>query len=77
MSRTQSNPVGNEIKSSVVQQNLEELFQFAHDHPVRSSFPADRDGSAGDMVIVDDGSSIYACFKTSRGWFKTSALTAV
>jgi hypothetical protein len=77
MPRTQPNPIGNDVKSSVLQQNLEELFQFAHDHPVKSSFPSSSDGASGDMIIVDDGTNVYACFRTSRGWFRTSALTAI
>lgn len=77
MPRTQPNPVGNDLRSSVVQQNLEELFQLAHDHPVRSSLPTAAQGASGDMIIVDDGTNVYACFKTSRGWFRTAALTAI
>lgn len=77
MPRTQPNPVGNELKTSVVQQNLEELFEFAHNHPVRDSLPAASDGASGDIVIVDTGSAVYICTKTKRGWFQTAALTAV
>lgn len=77
MPRTQPNPVGNELKSSVVQQNLEELFEFAHDHTVRSSFPASSDGAPGDIAIVDNGTDVYICTRTSRGWFRTAALTAI
>lgn len=77
MPRTQPNPVGNNLKNSVVQQNLEELFEFAHDHPVRSTFPSASDGAPGDIVAVDDGTNVYACFKTSRGWFRTAALIAI
>lgn len=76
MPRTQPNPVGNDLKSSVVQQNLEELFQFAHDHPVRSSLPTAAQGTSGDIVIVDTGTTVYLCVKTTNGWFRTTALTA-
>jgi hypothetical protein len=77
MPRTQPNPIGNDVKSSVLQQNLEELFQFAHDHPVRAVLPSASEGASGDMIIVDDGTNVYACFRTSRGWFRTPALTAI
>jgi len=76
MPRTQPNPVGNDLKSSVVQQNLEELFELAHDHSVRASLPAVSDGAPGDMIVVDDGTDIFLCIKTSRGWFRTTALVA-
>lgn len=77
MPRTQPNPVGNELKSSVVQQNLEELFEFAHNHPVRSTLPAASEGASGDIIIVDDGTDVFVCVKTSRGWFQSSALTII
>lgn len=77
MSKTQPNPVGNELKSSVVQQNLEELFEFAHDHVVWPSFPTASAGAPGDMAIVDDGTAVYFVVKTSRGWFRSAALTAI
>lgn len=77
MPKTQNNPIGNEVLSNVVQKNLEELFEFAHDHIVRSTFPAANEGSPRDIVIVDTGSAVHICIKTSRGWFQTAALTAV
>lgn len=77
MPRTQPNPIGNEVKSSVLQQNLEELFELAHEHQIKTSFPSASDGASRDIVIVDDGTNVYACFKTSRGWFRTTALTAI
>lgn len=77
MPKTQPNPIGNDVKSSVLQQNLEELFDSAHDHAVHSSLPTANEGSSRDMVIVDDGTSVYICVKTSRGWFRTAALTAL
>jgi hypothetical protein len=77
MAKTQNHPVGNDFKANVLQENLFELFQYAHDHVVRKSFPLANEGSIRDIVIVDDGTSTYICVKTSRGWFKTSALTSV
>lgn len=77
MPRTQPNPIGNDVIPSVLQDNLLELFQFAHDHPVRSSLPTSSQGASGDIITVDDGTNVYICIRTSRGWFRTSALTAI
>jgi len=77
MPKTQQNPIGNDFSATVVQHNLEDLFEFAHDHIVRTTFPAANDGLVRDMVIVDTGSAVHICVKTSRGWFKTAALSAV
>lgn len=77
MPKTQENPLGNEANANMVQKNLEDLFEFAHDHIVRSTFPAPNEGTPRDLVIVDTGSAIHICIKTARGWFKTVALTAV
>lgn len=77
MPKTQSNPIGNDFSAAVMQLNLQELFESSHDHVVRSTFPAANDGSVRDIVIVDTGSAVHICIKTSRGWFKTAALSAV
>lgn len=77
MPKTQSNPVGNDFNANVLQLNLEELFDAAHDHIVRTTFPTATEGTPRDVVIVDTGSVVHICVKTSRGWFKTVALTAV
>lgn len=77
MPKTQSNPIGNDFDAAVMQLNLQELFEASHDHMVRSTFPAANDGAVHDITIVDDGSAVYICVKTSRGWFKTAALSAV
>lgn len=77
MPKTQPNPVGNDFNANVLQLNLEELFESAHDHIVRATFPATNEGSPRDIVIVDTGSAVYICIKTARGWFKTTALSAV
>jgi hypothetical protein len=70
MPKTQSNPIGNDFSAAVMQLNL-------HDHIVRSTFPAANDGVVRDIVLVDTGSAVHICIKTSRGWFKTAALSAV
>lgn len=77
MPKTQQNPIGNDVNANIVQKNLEDLFEFAHDHVVRSTFPASNEGAPRDIVVVDTGTLVYICVKTSRGWFKTVALTAV
>lgn len=77
MSKAQPHPIGNEANPAILQLNLEELFQDAHDHPVRSTFPSAGEGAPRDIVIVDTGSAVHICIKTSRGWFQTAALTAV
>jgi hypothetical protein len=77
MSKTQKHPIGNEFNANIIQENLFELFQFAHEHQVKSSFPLATEGLPRDVVIVDDGTSVYICVKTTRGWFKTAALAAV
>jgi hypothetical protein len=63
--------------SEVLQRNLESLFQLAHSHGVRVSFPGATDGAASDIVSVDDGTNVYLLVKTSRGWYRTAALTAI
>jgi hypothetical protein len=75
--KTQKHPIGNDFNANVIQENLFELFQFAHDHMVKSSFPTANEGMPRDIVIVDTGSAVYICVKTSRGWFKSAALTSV
>lgn len=77
MPKTQQNPIGNEVQANVLQFNLEELYESAHDHVVRSTFPAANEGAPRDIVIVDTGSAVHICIKTARGWFQTAALTAV
>lgn len=77
MALTQKHPVGNTVNPTILQYNLTDLFQAAHNHTVKSSFPAATDGAPQDMVIVDTGTAVYICVKTSRGWFKTAALSAV
>lgn len=74
---SQKYPIGNNFKSEVVQENLKQLFEASHEHQVMSSLPTARQGSVGDVITVDDGTNVYLCTKTSRGWFRTSALTAI
>lgn len=75
--KTQKNPIGNLFNANVVQQNFAELFETAHDHMVKDSFPSAKDGAPRDIVVVDDGTNVYICVKTQRGWYKTASLSAV
>lgn len=77
MPKTQKHPIGNDFNANIMQENLFELFQYAHSHDVRSTFPAANEGASRDIVIVDTGSAVHICVKTPRGWFKSAALTAI
>jgi hypothetical protein len=63
--------------AEVIQRNMDELFQLAHAHGVRVSLPGSTDGMASDIVSVDNGTTVYLLVKTSRGWFRSAALTAI
>jgi hypothetical protein len=60
-----------------IQFSLTDLFLSAHDHTVLSDNPGTRDGAVQQVSIVDTGSSVYLVVKTNRGWFKSSAFTAL
>lgn len=77
MPRTQNNPIGNTVIPSVVQKNLEELFELTHEHVIKTVEPGPNDGSPRDIVLFDDGTTVYLYIKTTRGWFRTAALTQV
>lgn len=63
--------------SEVIQRNFDDLYQLAHSHPVRTTLPGATDGAVGDIQLYDDGTTVYLLAKTSRGWFRTAALTAI
>lgn len=77
MRSTQPHPIGNDFKAAIVQQNFEDLFELAHDHRILASLPASNSGEPTNVFIVDDGTTVYLVAKTARGWFRTSALTAL
>lgn len=77
MAKTQKHPIGDDFNANVLQINYDQLFEVAHDHLVKSAVPTNKEGSPGDIIAVDDGTNVYAYFKTSRGWFRTAALTAI
>ena len=63
--------------TSAIQGSFVDLFQAAHDHSVLVTNPKATDGAVQQISIVDTGSSVYLVAKTSRGWFKSSAFTAI
>jgi deoxyhypusine synthase len=64
MAKTQSKQVSDD---TVVQFNLEELYQAAHTHDVRTTVPGTNDGSIGDIVLVESGGTkLYVKFRS--GW---------
>lgn len=63
--------------TAAIQTSFDELFQSAHDHIVLSANPGTNDGSIQTVSIVDTGTSVYLVVKTSRGWFKSPAFTAL
>lgn len=70
MPKTQKHPIGNEFKANIVQENLLELFQYAHDHAYRTEEPTIKDGNVGDIVLVDlDGLTyLYAKYPDPLNW---------
>ena len=77
MARSMPREVGNDYSPAAVKYLFEELYELAHNHPVRTTNPTIQEGTPGDIVVVDTGSVVTICVKTSRGWFKTAALTAI
>jgi len=63
--------------SQNIQGNMVILFQSAHDHLVLTDNPSSKEGSIQTISIVDNGTSVYLVAKTSRGWFKSPAFTAL
>ena len=63
--------------SQIIQSSFGTLFQAAHVHKIVTAVPDTRTGAVGDIYILDDGTSIYLCVKTNRGWAKSSAFTLI
>jgi hypothetical protein len=82
MSRTQKRPLAppseadseNKLKdfTQVIQESLEDLFEFSHTHDHLTDVPADTDGQVGDIKIVTVAGSRYLYAKTPDGWFRTA-----
>lgn len=69
MAKTQNHPIGNEFKAEVVQRNFEDLFQFAHEHVLRTTAPSSSEGAVGDVVpvLLNGIGYLYVKFP-SIGW---------
>ena len=63
--------------TAVLSRSLDDLYDSAHEHSLLTADPASTTGQVGDLKIVDTGSSVYLVVKTSRGWFKSSAFSAI
>jgi hypothetical protein len=62
--------------TAVIQDNLDELFNVAHVHTVRTTVPLASEGSVGDIVIVNLTGTYYIYAKVdSAVWKKTAALS--
>jgi len=66
---TQKNPLGNEPKPEVVQENFRQLFEVGHTHLGRTSAPSASEGSNWDVIPVELAGSAYLYVKfPSLGW---------
>lgn len=63
--------------SHVIQDNLLDLHEVAHEHTVLTENPVATDGMIQDIKLIDDGATVKIAVKTARGWFVTAALTAI
>jgi hypothetical protein len=63
--------------SSTIQLTFDDIFQAAHDHLVLKANPARNDGAVQAISVVDTGTSVYLVVKTKRGWFKSTAFSAI
>jgi hypothetical protein len=69
MAKTQNFPIGNDFKAEVVQRNLEDLYEFAHSHTVRTTAPSSSEGSIGDVIPVELSGVGYLYVKfPTIGW---------
>lgn len=84
MARQQSRPIAPPIRvdqqtlldfSSVVQDNLLDLYNVAHEHSTRTTVPLASEGVVGDMVLVFTSPSWYIYAKVDPStWLRTAAL---
>jgi len=76
MPKTQNFPIGNEFKSEVIQRNLEDLYEYAHDHSYRETEPTEAEGVVGDILLVKISSLFYVYVKFPDGWKKVNTIDA-
>lgn len=74
--RRSVSPFNDESKdfAEVIQSNIEDLFEDAHDHGIRTTVPGDDEGSVGDIIGVEISGVFSVYFKFSSGW-KSATLT--
>lgn len=59
--------------SSILQDNLRQLFQIAHRHSVRTTAPASNEGNVGDIFLVATVAGTFHIYaKFSAGWKSTT-----
>jgi hypothetical protein len=62
--------------TAVIQNNLDDLFNDAHTHTIRTSIPLPTDGIVGDIVVVNLTGTYYIYVKVDNTvWKKTAALS--
>jgi hypothetical protein len=71
MSKTQNFPISDKPTPEVIQRNLEDLYEFAHSHSVRTSVPTEKEGSVGDIIPVLLNGTDYLYVKLPAGWKRT------
>lgn len=55
--------------TSTIQRNFDILFEAGHIHSTRTTAPGAKDGSTGDIILVELGTSAYIYIKfPTLGW---------
>jgi len=83
MSETQTTPVSAplptddklQVFATVLQQNLFDLFNYAHTHTPTNVVPTNTQGNVGDISIVQIGTSYYLYAKVSKTLWKRVLLS--
>lgn len=66
---TQKNPIGNQPKAEVLQENLRQLFEAGHLHTGRTTAPSISEGAVWDIIPVELSGSAYLYIKFPLlGW---------
>ena len=61
--------------AEVINDNVQDLYEIAHQHLPRTTAPTDAEGSIGDVIgVVIDGTTFKLYYKFSSGW-KSVTLT--
>lgn len=61
--------------SSVVQDNLADIYDLAHTHDIRTTAPEANEGMTGDIVLVElSGAHYLYCKISGDTWKRTAAL---